>query len=234
MKTKSIKTPDNWKKLKPHALAQLLEFGSNIDLDGLTKHIKEHGYDQDEPIILFEGMILDGRHRHECCKRAGIIPPFREFCGKDPVAYIRKKIFRQHLPVSERAKIAATLADLPAHRPELSAPNDALNNGLKMSQTQAAKALGVSRRSVQRAKSRTSSKNRTSKSGEVKFSYKDYITDLGKLYRWIDKFGNAYDCKESSMARELRDLCKVFKHKFDGWVQFNTKEAVPAYGDPCI
>lgn len=230
MKTKSIKTPDNWKTAKIHPLAQVIEFGSNIDLEGMAAHAKAYGYDNDEALVFFEGMLLEGRHRREICKRIGVIPPCREFCGKSAEAYVSKKLYRQHLSVAERAKIAARLADLPVganqHSPGWT------NGPPSMSLSAAAKAVGVSRRSVQRAKAKSSPKTTTPKSGSVKFPYKEYLSDLGKVYRWIDKFGNAYDCKESTMARELRDLCKVFKHKFDSWVQFNTKEAVPDYGDP--
>ena len=62
MKTRVIATPTGWKHLKPHPLSELTEFGAGIDIDALAQHMREHGYDYGEPIILFDNQILDGRH----------------------------------------------------------------------------------------------------------------------------------------------------------------------------
>jgi N6-adenosine-specific RNA methylase IME4 len=40
-----------------------------------------------EPIMLFEGMILDGRNRYRACQELGIEPKFRHYNG-DPWAYV--------------------------------------------------------------------------------------------------------------------------------------------------
>src|SRR5262245_42432947 len=57
--TKPIHPPKNWRVLKAHPLAELVDFGAGIDLAALTKHIREHGYDENEPVVLHEGQILD-------------------------------------------------------------------------------------------------------------------------------------------------------------------------------
>src|SRR6266850_3364501 len=97
MKTRSIPVPDGWQTLKHHSLSTYVEFGAGIDLDIVAAHMRANGFDEMEPIILFEGKILDGRHRHACAIKADVTPTFREFIEGDPVAYASKKLLRQHL-----------------------------------------------------------------------------------------------------------------------------------------
>jgi hypothetical protein len=237
MKTKSIPTPANWKTAKVHPLANLVEYGSNIDVDGMTKHAKEHGYDTEEALVFFEGMLLDGRHRREMCKKLAIIPPCREFTGKNAFAYVAKKIFRQHPSVAERAKIAATLADAPSGTNQHTVgKTDGVTNGTpSMNTDQAAKALGVSKRSVQRAKAASKPANKTAdkppakKSGQVVIDWKDFFSHFGHLVRAIDKVGNGYNCKNASEAENLRNRLDGFRIAFITWVEFHTKEKSPRF-----
>lgn len=65
------------------------------------------------PIILFEGKILDGRHRYEACRNIGIKPKFEQYKGADPVGYsLRANLHRRHLSTAQRAMLAAKVADL--------------------------------------------------------------------------------------------------------------------------
>jgi hypothetical protein len=112
VKTKPIPVPKSWKGLKPHPLADLVDFGAGIDLEAVAGHMQRHGYDHDEAIVLFEGQILDGRHRQAAAIMAGETPTFREFVGQNAMAYVAKKLFRQHLDTSQRAMMAAQLLKL--------------------------------------------------------------------------------------------------------------------------
>ena len=51
----------------------------------LMEDIRDHGLRV--PIVLYEGMILDGRNRASACAELGIEPRFEEFAG-DPWAYV--------------------------------------------------------------------------------------------------------------------------------------------------
>ena len=66
-----------------NTLSTIAYFGVGINVDGMAKFVKDNGYDHSEEIVLFEGDILDGRHRHSICKKLGITPSFAEFVGKD-------------------------------------------------------------------------------------------------------------------------------------------------------
>ena len=77
MRTRPLPPVKNWEKLEPHPYNEILEVG---DVTGLANHMQEFGYDDNEPIILFEGKILSGRRRHAAAIQAEVIdPPFREF-----------------------------------------------------------------------------------------------------------------------------------------------------------
>jgi N6-adenosine-specific RNA methylase IME4 len=49
------------------------------------------GFDRQHPIVLFEGMVLDGRHRIEACKAEGIEPVFITKSDIDPYDYVRRE-----------------------------------------------------------------------------------------------------------------------------------------------
>jgi N6-adenosine-specific RNA methylase IME4 len=94
-----------------HRYADLFPLLEGADLDELVADIKAHGLQ--EPVILFEGKILDGRNRYRACLAAGIQPAFLQYRGKDPLAYvISANLRRRHLSESQRAMVAAKLANL--------------------------------------------------------------------------------------------------------------------------
>ena len=67
-----------------------------------------------EPIVLFQGMILDGRHRYRACLELDIEPWFKDYDGPDsPMDYvISMNLRRRHLSESQRAQAMANLCGL--------------------------------------------------------------------------------------------------------------------------
>ena len=55
-----------------HDAANLLPLMRSEAFDALKADIAEHG--QSEPIVLHEGLILDGRNRYAACEALGIEP----------------------------------------------------------------------------------------------------------------------------------------------------------------
>lgn len=99
-----------------------------------------------EPIVFYEGQILDGRNRYTAARALGIEYPRTEYEGDDPLAFvISVNLKRRHLTESQRAMVAARLAKMPAHRPEKGA-------NLHPSAEQAGAMLNVSERTVKTAK----------------------------------------------------------------------------------
>jgi len=63
----------------PHPICLLIPSADEDELQELTDDIRAHGLI--DPIVLFEGMILDGRNRAIACERAGVKPRYVQFGG---------------------------------------------------------------------------------------------------------------------------------------------------------
>ena len=58
-----------------------------------------------EPVVTFEGMILDGRHRYRACIELGIDPKIQEFSGSDSAVdyVVSKNLRRRNLTTGQKA-----------------------------------------------------------------------------------------------------------------------------------
>jgi ParB family chromosome partitioning protein len=91
--------------LEPHPLAQLIPEMSDGDYSALRDDVAVNGLR--EPVVLYEGKILDGRHRYRACHEVVRCAHFAEFIGKDPAAYvISLNVRRRHLTASQLAFVA--------------------------------------------------------------------------------------------------------------------------------
>jgi len=139
-----------------HPLADIFPLIDGAEFDALRDDIAAHGVR--EPVILFEGAILDGRNRYRAAQAAGVDCPMTEYRGDDAAAFVVSlNIHRRHLTESQRAMAAAKLANMPAHRPIKSANlqtffDDEPSKPVPMAQGEAAKLLNVSPRTVATAK----------------------------------------------------------------------------------
>ena len=98
-------------ELQFHPLADIFPLLAEDHLQELARDIKAHGLL--DPIVLHDGKILDGRCRYLACQIAGVIPRFEVYAGADPLGLIVScNIRRRHLNESQRAMVAARLADL--------------------------------------------------------------------------------------------------------------------------
>ena len=133
---------------KLHPLCSIFPPMSDEEFERLRDDIATHG--QRQPILLFDGQILDGRHRHDACLLLKIEPKFETFDGTFDEAeslVLSLNLARRHLDTSQRSSIAAKLATLDRGRPKnvtIVTPT--------LTATQAAEKLNVSRMQVQRAK----------------------------------------------------------------------------------
>jgi ParB-like chromosome segregation protein Spo0J len=122
--------------MKIHALAKLFPEITGQDFKDLVASIKAHGLM--EEIVTLDGQVLDGQNRLKACKAAGVEPKFREFTGKDPLAFVvAENIARRHLTAGQRSLLAVKISEC---------------GNSHMTQEKAAQKLHVSRESVSLAK----------------------------------------------------------------------------------
>lgn len=127
--TKVTATTSNSVGLKQHPLALQLVPGTmpEEEYEAFKADIKKRGQQQD--IIMFEGMVLDGWHRNRACRELGLTPKTKLYEGSDPSGLvIALNVLRRKLGSTQRALAGAQL-----------------NMSFGVSQDEAAKRVGVSK-----------------------------------------------------------------------------------------
>jgi hypothetical protein len=85
-----------------HPLAELFPLIEGAAFEELVADIKAKGLVH--PLIVCDGMLLDGRNRLRACEEAGVAP----YAGPDPLGFVlSQNVARRHLDDSRRAMIAA-------------------------------------------------------------------------------------------------------------------------------
>jgi hypothetical protein len=88
--------------MKQHPLSAAFPLPTPAEFDALRDDIKEHG--QRHPIIIYQGMVLDGWTRMRACLEIGKEPYTKEYGGSDPAGYVlSSNLHRRHLSASQRA-----------------------------------------------------------------------------------------------------------------------------------
>lgn len=134
-----------------HPAAMLFPMMSASDYERFRDDIKQNG--QNEPVVFYDGMLIDGRNRYKACLELGIEVDETELdkdLVPDPVEWVLStNLHRRHLHPSQRAMIAAKMATLKRGRPS---SNGNGQNCPLTGNDDAAKLLSVSPRSVKAAK----------------------------------------------------------------------------------
>lgn len=139
-----------------HPYADIFPWIEGEAFRDLVEDIRQHGVR--EPIVFHEGKILDGRNRYMAARELGVDYPRIEYDGDDPLGFvISLNLKRRHLTESQRAMVATRLAKLEKGRPvEDNSANLRIFDGdqpaPKVTQSDAARMLNVSERSIQTAR----------------------------------------------------------------------------------
>jgi hypothetical protein len=121
------------------------------EFDRLRDDIEKYG--QREPIIVWEGKILDGRHRKEACLVLGIEPQYREWHGTYDEAealVVSLNVCKRHLNPSQAAMVGTRIATLRQGRQERESNVEI--STFRTTQAQAAEKLNVSREQIIKAR----------------------------------------------------------------------------------
>ena len=140
--------------LEIHPIANLLPKMPADDFAALRDDIQANGCHT--PIVLFEGQILDGRHRYLACQETGRDFTTHTYREGDPVGFVRSlNLHRRNLTPSQRALVEVALSEwLERGRPDKSAPGADYSQTEKPAKTSAemAKSAEVGTRTIERAK----------------------------------------------------------------------------------
>jgi len=134
-----------------HEIANIFPLMQGAEFESLKNDIAEHG--QREAIWLHtDGCIIDGRNRHRACCALEITPKFVTYEGDAPLAFvISLNLHRRHLDTFQRARVAATLANM-THGGNRKPDQAAILPLDLVSQAEAAEMVNVSERTVRDTK----------------------------------------------------------------------------------
>jgi hypothetical protein len=90
-----------------HPICRLFPAMPEEELNRLAEDIRRRG-ELLEPIVLYQGAVLDGRHRLQACELAGVPARFTEWAGEgSPIEWvIARNLHRRHFSASQRAVLA--------------------------------------------------------------------------------------------------------------------------------
>jgi len=132
-------------KYEPHELANLFPMMNADEMTALITDMRENGFDTSSAIVTYKGKILDGRNRYAAAQAAKVEPTFLEYEGSDLLSFVlSKNLHRRHLNETQRAGVAAKIANMNEGRPEKNSPN--LDS--KVSIPKAAEMLNVGKSTV--------------------------------------------------------------------------------------
>jgi hypothetical protein len=83
---------------------------SGAEFESLKADIAANGLRQ--PVVMHDGLILDGGNRYHACVEIGVVPETVEFTGNNLAAYVMSVNFhRRHLSPGQQAAIVASAQD---------------------------------------------------------------------------------------------------------------------------
>lgn len=98
--------------MEAHEFAQLFPMLGDTELAELADSIKANGLR--EPVVVYDGKVLDGRNRLRACEMAGVEPRCIDLPdGQDPLQFVLDhNLHRRHLSESQRAMVGARLKEI--------------------------------------------------------------------------------------------------------------------------
>lgn len=133
-----------------HEYAALFPAATDAELQEMAEDIRQRGLLC--PIITLDGKVLDGRNRLRACEIAGVTPRTQKYAGADPLAdVVSWNLKRRHLTPSQQAGIGADVANIRHGEIGFGHERQSGKSAALVSQSEAAKMVGVSERLVRDA-----------------------------------------------------------------------------------
>jgi hypothetical protein len=207
------------KSLESHPFAALFPELPPEELSQLARDIKERG--QLEPIIIHDGLILDGRNRYRACQLVGVKPRIEEFNAKtanrSPEQFVlSRNLRRRHLSIGQKAAIALDwseqieLGRQPEKTKALGRPKGALS--------EAAKNIGINEQRVFEVRQIREANPKLYQ--DVKAGRRSLNAALAEINPpratqsreyGLGKSGNASQEPDRTIPREIRDFGQIVR-----------------------
>lgn len=142
------KTKNDWQY---HEICKWLPYKPET-IDEIAENMAAKGFRQDRPVVIFEGAILDGRHRYEAAIKANVDPIFVEFEGsrEEAIDYVTSEnVARRHLSNLEKEFFYVQRAEALGVRTKSDNQHPKNFGSTPPSAKQHADALGVTDRTVE-------------------------------------------------------------------------------------
>ena len=141
--------------MKFHPIANLFPLLEGDEFEALVTDIRMNGLY--EPVITYQGFILDGRNRYLACQEAGVTPRYTEYAGSDPAQMVLSmNLKRRHLTPTQKAFIALDIMPFyeEAAKERMAEGGRGGTNAIPLGKSRdfAAEKVGVSSRYIQEAK----------------------------------------------------------------------------------
>lgn len=113
-------------KYELHPLCTFFPRMTGAEFDALRDDIKENGLKH--PIVIHDGMILDGGNRYKACVEAGVDPVFIKYDGADIAAFVLSmNMHRRHLSQGQYAAIVSSMQNWEQSHPSIKLSKDGCN-----------------------------------------------------------------------------------------------------------
>ena len=203
-------------KYELHELCKMFPEADEQTLNEMAEDIKENG--QNEPIILYEGKILDGRNRLLACEIAGVEPSFIQFSGEEPLQFVlSKNLYRRHLSDSQRAMMAHKVWEMTKGDKETKVKQSEILEQFQVSQPLLASAgrikkIGADsvREGIEDGTMTISSADTLIKKARKRTSILDRVTDLSK-----EEIAELKKAQEDIIAEEQKIPRNLKAREFD-------------------
>lgn len=193
--------------IEVHPIAMRIPEMPPDQYDRLKADIKKNGLR--EPITLYGGKVLDGRHRDRACNETGVLPRYKDWdCKGDVVDFVKSmNLSRRHLTISQLSMIGVDLLPIceeqAAERMNAGGVAPACAKG--KAAEHAAKAVGVSTRSIETAK-----KVNGEASPKVRESVRSGKMSLNAAAKTIKAPKKPKPCNASQVEEAYRKLVRIF------------------------
>lgn len=217
-------------KYESHEYAELFPMMEAAELEKLAADVKDNGLAH--PLVLDQhGRLVDGRNRQKACEMAGVEPATQTRHFADDAAVLRfvvgANVHRRHLSESQRAMIAAQVANLEDGQKKSDADRGRSIDLPAISQADAAEMFSIGEATVRRAaavhRNGTPELRQAVKDGEIKVSAAAKIATLPPQEQ-TQKIAEQKEAKKKPRKKKAQEQQQEATPQANGAGQDNASE----------